>query len=131
MKNEKGYTGVDIAISIVVITIFVSIIALLISRVNSSESDLELKSEATDIAIQEIERIKEIGISIDNTANETEQPISGKDGFYEKIVIRDYAQSDSTNKVSGLVKKATVTISYNFKGKKQEVELSTILEKEL
>ena len=131
MKNEKGYTGVDIAISIVVITIFISIIALIISGVNSSETDLGLKSEATDIAIQEIERIKESGIDIDNTENETEQPINEKEGFYKKIVIRDYAQGDPENRVPGLVKKATVTISYNFKGETQEVELSTILEKEL
>ena len=129
MKNEKGYTGVDIAISIVVITIFISLIALLISRFNSGANDIDLKSQATDIAIQEIENIKANGMVAD-TENETEQAVDGKDGFYKKIVIRDYASGDEENKVPGLVKKATVTISYNLKGRKQEVELSTILSKE-
>lgn len=131
MKNENGYTGVDIAISIVVITIFISIIALLISNFNGSNTELELKMQATDIAIQEIERIKENGI-VEDTENEEE--VSGKPGFYEKIVIKDYALNDDgtidENKIAGLVKKATVTISYSFRNQEQEVELSTILEKE-
>lgn len=128
MKSEKGFTGVDIAISVIVITMFVAIIALLMSRFNSSSNELELKSEAVDIAIQEIEKVKEAGI--DNAQNEEESEISEKPGFYKKIEIVDYAEN-KTDKVQGLVKKATVTISYIYKNQEQKVELSTILEKEL
>lgn len=127
MKSEKGYTGVDIAISVIVITMFVAIIALLISRFNGSSNEVELKAEAVDIAIQEIEKVKEAGI--DNAQAEPESEISEKPGFYKKIEIVDYAEN-KTDKIEGLVKKATVTVSYIYKNQEQKVELSTILEKE-
>lgn len=50
--SEKGYTGVDIAISVIVIFIFVSLISFLIYRFNSSAKEVELKSEATSIALK-------------------------------------------------------------------------------
>ena len=127
MKSEKGFTGVDIAISVIVMTIFIAVIALLISRFNGSSNEIELKSEATDIAIQEIEKVKEAGI--DNAQNEPESEIQGKSGFYKEIKITDYAENKA-DKIEGLVKKATVTISYIYKNQEQKVELSTILEKE-
>ena len=128
MKSEKGYTGVDIAISIVVITMFISIIALLISRFNGSSTELDLKSQASDIAIQEIEKVKEAGI--DNVqAEPVESEISEKPGFYKKVEIVDYADNKA-DKIEGLVKKATVTISYIYRNQEQKVELSTILAKE-
>lgn len=127
MKNQKGYTGVDIAISIVVITMFISLIALLISRFNGSSNELDLKSQAIDIAIQEIERVKQAGI--DNAQDEEEKEITEKQGFYKKVKITDYAEENS-DKIEGLVKKATVTISYIYRNQEQKVELSTILSKE-
>ena len=126
MKSEKGFTGVDIAISVIVMTMFIAVIALLISRFNGSSNEMELKSEAADIAIQEIEKVKAAGI--DNAQNE-ESEISEKPGFYKKIEIVDYAVN-KPDKVEGLVKKATVTITYIYKNQEQEVKLSTILEKE-
>ena len=136
--SEKGYTGIDIAISIVVITIFVSIIALVISRFNSSANDLKYKEEATAIAIEEIELIKKDGFetykdkSIANGNSEVikDEEIEGQQGFYKTIIVEDYTDLEGNNyAVSGLVK-ATVKISYMFKGKEQTVEFSTMLSKE-
>lgn len=127
MKSDKGYTGVDIAISVIVITMFIALIGTLISGFSGKSKDLQLKSEATDIAIRKIEEIKENGI--ENASNVVERPVDGRDGFYEKIEIEDYAQNKE-DKIEGLVKKATVTIKYNYKNEQQEVELSTIISKE-
>ena len=41
--SQKGYTGIDIAISIVVITMFISLIAVVISRFNSSANEIKYK----------------------------------------------------------------------------------------
>ena len=139
LQNEKGYTVVDIAISIVVITIFVSVIAVIISRFNSSANELQYKEEATAIAIEEIEKIKKDGFeaykdrSIVNGNSEIskDEEINGKEGFYKTIIIQDYTDLEgNSEKISGLVKKATVKISYMFKGKEQTVEFSTMLSKE-
>ena len=86
-QSEKGYTVMDIAISIVVITIFISLIAVIISRFNSSASSLKYKEEATAIAIEEIELIKKAGLeaykdrSIANGNSEVSkgEEISGKE----------------------------------------------------
>ncbi len=58
IRKENGFTGIDIAISVVVIFIFVSLIAFLIYSFNSSSKEVEYKSEAITIAVQEIETIK-------------------------------------------------------------------------
>ena len=137
--SEKGYTGIDIAISIVVITIFISLIAVIISRFNSSANELQYKEEATVIAIEEIEKVKaqgfetykDISIANGNSEISTNEEIEGKEGFYKTIIIEDYTDIEgNSEKISGLVKKATVKISYMFQGKEQTVELSTILSKE-
>lgn len=141
LHSEKGYTVVDIAISIIIITIFIALIAVIISRFNSSANDLQYKEEATAIAIEEIETIKKEGFETYKDMNEdTLQDKNGnslinqpteKEGFYKTITIKDYTDLEGNEeKISGLVKKVTVKISYMFQGKEQAVELSTILSKE-
>ncbi len=130
LKSEKGYTGIDIAISVVILFIFVSMIAILSYRINSIAKETDLKAEATAIAVEEIEKLKnksfeEISIEPEITLQE----IVGKEGFYKSIKIEDYSQI-AEGKISGLVKQATVTISYKFKTEEQKVELATIFSKE-
>lgn len=144
MKSEKGYTGIDIAISVIVIFIFVSLIATLSYNINSSSKEIELKSEATFLALESIETMKNINFadiedrSLANgnsqyiptdTTKETEE-IEGKEGFFKRVIIEDYSDINSS-KNPGLVKKITVQIKYMFKGKEQSVELSTIVAKEI
>lgn len=130
MKSEKGYAGVDIAISIVVLFIFISLIATLSYRANSSSKEIELKSKATQIAVTEIERIK------NKTWNDiTTEDIAYREtteveqGYFRTIVVNDYHDIDSS-KNSDIVKKISVQIQYMFKGKQETVELSTIIAKE-
>lgn len=128
-KNEKGYTGIDIAISVVVLFILVSLISFLSYGFNSSAKELELKSEALKIAIDEIETVKS-SMTMDkiNTLN-TEIEETQSEGFYRSFIIEDYANIRS-GKIPGLVKKVTVKIQYKFKNKEQTVELSTLISKE-
>lgn len=142
LKNENGYTGVDAAIAIVVIFIFVSIIASLIYESNSKAKEIEYKSKATEIAVNEIEEAKAKGFELyDNVNSSSETDAMGNtlgksvetanDGFYKTITVTDYTDiPENSDKISNLVKKVTVKIEYMFKGKKQSVELSTIISKE-
>lgn len=138
-KSEKGVTGIDIAISVVVIFIFVSIIAMLSYNFNSKTKAVELESEATSIAIDEIEKMKNMDFeeikdfrkTIENNGEyQALVEVPEKEGFYKKIILEDYADIDE-NKIPGLVKKATVEISYMFKGQEQKVQLATILKKDV
>ncbi len=134
-KREDGYTGVDIAISIVVLFIFVSLIAMLSYHLNSSAQQIERKAEAVEIAVMEVEKLKnktfqEIQL-LETTQEQNPKPeeIVGKKGFYKTVTMEDYHKINST-KDSDLVKKITVTIQYRGKQGTEEVKLSTIVSKE-
>ena len=136
MRDEKGYTGVDIAVSVVVLFIFVSIIANLSYSFNSSSKEIALKAQATSLAIDEIEEIKkkdfteikDKGLNQEDIAYMTREELQGKEnqGFYRSIRIEDYILNHP-DKIAGLVKKVTIQIEYMFKNKQQIVELSTIV----
>ncbi|MGN1297157.1 MAG: hypothetical protein ACI4VH_01810 [Clostridia bacterium] len=142
IRSQKGYTGIDIAISVIVITIFISLIAVLIYRFNSSSNEMQLKSKATEIAIDEIEKVKAAGFKEYEKMNQTtkkdkeenslvNQPVEKEQGFYKTITVEDYTDTEGNeNKIPNLVKRITVTISYMDKGQEQQISLSTILSKE-
>lgn len=137
IREEKGITGIDIAISIIVITIFIAMISNLIVNINLNSKDTERKTIAISYAIQEIEKIKSQGYldSYENKGIETEDIIQENDindndgnftGYHKKILIKDYTliQNDNT-KQKNLVKEITVEISYKLGNKDKTVNLST------
>ncbi len=138
VKSEKGYAGIDIATSVIVIFIFISVVAVLSHGFNSSMREVAIRSEATTIAVEEIENlknelnfeeIKDISINNGNSEYSKLQELPDNKGYYKRVVIEDYADK-KTGKTAGLVKKATVQIQYVWNGKTQTVELSTIFAKE-
>jgi len=142
MRSQKGYTGIDIAISVIVIFIFVSLITMLIYNFNSSADELKIKSDATYIAVNEIEKIKSqdfsefLGMDKTTTVDKNgkslvNQPVEGNEGFYKTTTILDYKDVNGDASIEkDIVKKVTVKISYMYKGKERSVQLSTILSKE-
>lgn len=60
IKNNKGLTGVDVTIAVVILAIFVSLIANMFYNVSQIGNAVNRKSEATYVAIQVIEAIKQI-----------------------------------------------------------------------
>ena len=136
-RNEKGYTGIDISVSVVILFIFVSIISMMIYQMNSSSKEVQLKTDATYLAINEIENIKNQGIdeyigkSVANGNNVITENQEVEEGYYKTVTVIDYTDIDGNqDKTKDLVKKVTVKISYMFKAKEQSVELSTVLSKE-
>ena len=137
IKNEKGIVGADIAISVVVIFIFVSLISMLIYNINLLTVGQERMSEAIYIAINEIEGLKIDGydmykdsnLSVNNGVVVDNEMV--KEGYYKTITVIDYTDLEGNeDKTAGIVKKTTVTISYMHNGEPQSVELSTVLSKE-
>ena len=126
MKNQKGYTGVDIAISVVVITIFIALIGTLVFNFNSNSNEIE---RIKTLDIDDVERVENAEIKED---------LKGT-GYYEKIEVVDASSEDiisesdlgERKRISGLVKKVTVTVSYQFRNQTKSVELSTIVAKDL
>ena len=137
LRSEKGFTGIDIAVSVVIVFIFVSIISMLIYQVESNSKQISLRTDATYIAINEIEQVKINGFETykgkskvnGNNIIIKDEAVSGTQGYYKTIEVEDINDIDN-GKTADIVKRVTVKISYMFQGKVQEVELSTILSKE-
>lgn len=137
-RSEKGFTGIDIAVSVVIIFIFISIIAILSYRINSTSKEIQLKSDAIYVAINEIEDAKSKGLEgfkgrsvADGNSVVVENVETEKQGYYKTITVLDYTDLDgNADKTKDIVKKVTVKITYMYKAKEQSVELSTLLTKE-
>lgn len=138
IKDQRGFAISDIAISIIIITIFISMIANLILNVNLNSKEVERKTQATSYAIQEIEKIKLQGIKTYIGKGIKEQYIIEEDimnsenlfsGFHKRIIIEDYVllKQDETKK-HDMVKKATIEISYKIGNKEKNVVLETYLQ---
>lgn len=138
LRSEKGFTGIDIAVSVVIIFIFISIIAMLSYRINSTSKEIQLKSDAIYVAINEIEDAKSKGLEefkgrsvADGNSVVVENVETEKQGYYKTITVLDYTDLDgNADKTKDIVKKVTVKITYMYKAKEQSVELSTLLTKE-
>lgn len=132
LREQKGFAGSDIIISVIILFIFVSLISTMFYNFNVSGKELERRSEAVNIAVSQIEQIKINGFSQLINGNDiscNKETIEGKEGYYKIITVEDYADTDET-KQRDVVKKVNVKITYKFKNQEQNVELSTILSKE-
>ena len=58
LRNNKGITGVDISVALIIVVLFVGLIATLTYNFSVSSQEVNRKSEAINIAIQKVEEIK-------------------------------------------------------------------------
>ena len=136
IKSEKGITGIDITVSILVITIFISLIGVLIFNIDSQSKSIERRTEAAYQAVNLIEELKGMTIEELEALSEDE-----KNGYIEgtsytkQIEIVDYKdlteenQNDDTIQ-SGILKKVTVTVLYKDGADTEEISLSAIVTKD-
>ncbi len=134
LREQKGFAGSDIIISVIILFIFVSLISTMFYNFNVSGKELERRSEAVNIAVSQIEQIKINGFSQLINGNDiscNKETIEGKEGYYKTITVEDYADVNTNEtKQRDVVKKVNVKITYKLKNQEQNVELSTILSKE-
>ena len=148
IKEQKGVTTVDIVISVLMITIFITIIGNMINSINLNSIKTERKSTAMSYAVREIEKIKGQGyLDYYDGQGITEKEILKDDqnelqdidiyeneeftGYHKTINIEDYVfiAGDET-KEQDVLKKITVEISYKLSGKTQTVSLSAYIVRE-
>ena len=136
IKGQKGFTGADVTVAVLIITIFAGIIASLYQNYTLSSKQIERKTEATNYAVEAIEEIKANAneyLTGDNESKEVIQvyentPI-GNTGYSKTVTLEDYKQKNGEANV-GYVKLVEVTIKYKVGNKDETVELSTTISKE-
>lgn len=133
LKEEKGITGIDIIVSVIIITMFVAIIAIIFSNITSNSKGIDRKTEATYKAISLIEEIKNAGIEnvdkfIDAEGSSILDEEKNPTPYTKRVTVIDYTEMEGNeDKIPGIVKKVTVEVSYQNGGKTEKVELSTLL----
>ena len=130
IRSEKGITNIDITVSIILITIFVTIIGTLAYSINSNTMAMEKRTEAINYAINEIEKLKATNID-ELEAMEVSENI-GSTGYYKKITVTDYADFEKNQGkgiVRNLVKQVKVEISYMQGKETKTIDLSTLITK--
>jgi len=139
IKKENGFAGTDIAISVMVVTIFIAMIANMIANINLNSSEVDRKTKATSYAMQEIEKIKAQGIQAYIGKGIDEEYIINEDiivdnefsGYHKTIIIKDYVLiKQDTTKQKDIIKEVTVEISYKVANNERNVVISTYITEE-
>lgn len=142
IKSEKGITGVDITLSVILIAIFIGILATLSYNIQSNSKEVSRQAEALDYAITTIEKVKSLDFS--------ELPAAGGDGkitgledgyihnsdgkdtpYYRTVKVTDYTELEGKSEAKPeIVKRVTVEISYKYQNQNKTITLSTVIGKE-
>ena len=139
IKSEKGITGVDITLSVILITIFIGILTTISYNIQNDVKQVNRQAEVLEYAITSIEELKALDFNQLPTIGNNK--ITGfEDGYitdsqgkttpyYKTITVQDYKEIDTTAEAE-IVKKVTVEILYKFKNKNKSITLSAIKVKE-
>lgn len=145
VKSQKGFTGIDITIAIIVITLFVSIISVVFYNITISSKKIERKTEATYIAQDVIEKIKALNYD-DVIETEGTEPVEISEYKKSDTLIIDNKEYDSAytieikvkkyvpnsngqenNDSNDLVKIVNVNVLYKIGKEVENVELTTTI----
>lgn len=146
LKNEKGFTGIDVTIAIIIIMLFMSLIATLFYNIVSSSKALERKTEATYIATDIMEKIKAldydeiiVGNYNDNNINYNDSTKTGilrensqynsTEGYSLSVNIENYVPEGEAQ--NDLVKTINVKVEYKSGKNIENVELNTTVTREI
>lgn len=120
LKNNKGFTGTDIAISIIAIIIFTSTILALMYNVKIENLKIKAKLVANIYLTEALENVgiaKYDEVSVENIENLVPQV---SDAYQSHIEISKVSEEENTDKTEDIIKKVTVKISYKIGNKTYE-----------
>lgn len=140
-NDESGLSGVDVVISIGVIIVFVSIVAVIYINLHMINLGIERNQRATNYAIEILEKVDELYYSEVNSDNfKTNDIGNGKHsianieiarGYNAIVTIENYNQTNGIdNGKADVVKTVNVGIEYKIGSKTEKVELKRIKLKE-
>ena len=138
IKNNHGFTGIDISISLIVMVLFVSLIASLLYNFHMSSQGINRKTDATYLAIQVLENLKQMnyddiiedsngGMTVENLEKAVDIP----SGYKVQLNIQNYREIANDSSLKDLIKVAKVTIQYTLGNIHEEVSMSTVITREV
>lgn len=128
LRNNKGFTEVDIAIAIVILVIFVTFITSLFYNFNTGTKALERESIATYIAIQTIEALKVTDydlIQTDMPLTNLGKTVNVENGYTVSIISQKYNEIAGNEDLKDLIKNVTVLVTYKVNSIEEKIEINT------
>ena len=134
MKKESGITGIDLVIAIIIMSIFIGIITTLMTNIYKQSLEIQASSYAMAYATVILEKVDEKSFEEVQNPNFIENlKDSGEITMPDDYEITlDISNPDNvTQDVASVIKKATVTVSYNVNNKEQSMSISKLKVKEI
>lgn len=143
-KNNKGVTGVDIAISVTMIIITLGVAMAIYTAYSNKTKEVKRNTTATNLAMKVIEKVEKMGINdiLNDSVTITKESSSEEKEKYglikEKNESEDNVYDDLTGYTITISKKngtgisanlafeVDVTVKYKVKDKEKSVTLSTM-----
>lgn len=133
LRKNKGFTGIDISIAIIIIVIFASVITTLLYNFEIQSKKVERKNQATSIIVDILEYAKGSNfndITPENLENYKNEKYNDLKGY--TITTKCENETDALDIVSEnntdiihVAKKVTVSIKYLVGKEEQSVETYT------
>lgn len=128
LLDNKGVTGTDLVIAIVVIAIFAGLITQLMASIYKISIDIQKSANANAYATMILEKVDEKPfeeVTDDFVANLNDE-ISIDDSFNITIKVTKLEDIDEN-----LVKKVDLTLKYNINGEEKQLFISKLKIKEI
>lgn len=126
IKSEKGITGVDISVAIIIILLFVSLTSTLVYNYAKNSKEVQRKSVATDMIIDILEYAKASNYDdltvayMQNHINNNEK--FQKNGYKVSVTVENYSETSGEES-----KKITATVKYLINKIEETSEIYTII----
>ncbi len=145
LKCEKGITNADIVIAVILVTLFIGLLATMTNMIQRDAKKTQREEQAMSYAIELIELAKSQDFSVyPKLGSQKIQDVEElQDGyivdknhntptpFYKTITVQDISEfSAHIDKQPEIMKKITVTISYQQDNEEKNVTLTTYVTKE-
>lgn len=130
MKNKildnKGITGIDLSISLIVLTIFSGLIISLMSSIYKNSLEIQKGSNAMAYATMILEKVDEKSFNQvdENFIATLENEIKIDDGYTVEIISADDIEE-------GLLKKVVLKVSYDINGEEKSILINKLKIKEI
>lgn len=133
MKEKKGFTAIDITISIIIIMLLVGIITTLYYNFYLTASARNRNAIATNCIIDVIERVKLMNYNDVNTENINELVQSLKEDktlpeeYKVTVEIQNYNEQEKNVNKLDIIKILKVKVEYTVGQKEEKIEISTLI----
>ena len=138
LKSQKGLTGADVIISLLIILMAISTIGMIFLNIKSTTRFTDAKTGATRIATNIIENINgtyyDAVQNFDSTVEGTEQQIFNTkipNGYIVQLTIEKPKDELDNEVEEDIAKKVTVRVKRKNSSDNEVVEISKVIEKEI